>query len=161
MTVIGSLNWLANTTHPDVAFITNKLAKYVTDPQPVHYSGVTKVLRYLKGTVTHGIHFKRGTATNLSEVPPSHAFFTYTHKDVTVKLADLHSYVDADHTADKDDRQSVTGYVFYLNGAPISWSSRQQTYGALFSMKAECMDVYAAAQESKGLRAYSPNCKWN
>jgi hypothetical protein len=108
--IIGSLQSLANTTRPDIALITNKLAKYVTVPQPAHYSGVTKILRYLKVTLSLMI-FTSNEVLLLPcpEVSPPHAFLTFTHKDFTVKLADLHSYVDADHAADKDDRRSVTG----------------------------------------------------
>ena len=61
-------------------------------------------------------------------------------------------YVDADYANDPDSRRSITGYVFVLAGAPISWQSRQQVSVALSSMEAEHMAACAAAQEALWLR---------
>ena len=61
-------------------------------------------------------------------------------------------YVDADYANDPDSRRSITGYVFVLAGAPISWQSRQQVSVALSSMEAKYMAACAAAQEALWLR---------
>ena len=39
--------------------------------------------------------------------------------------------------ADIDDRKSVSGYVFILNGGAISWSSKKQSCVALSTAEAE------------------------
>jgi hypothetical protein len=39
---------------------------------------------------------------------------------------DLHLYVDSDHIGEKFTRCSMTGFVIYLNMAPIVWFSKQQ-----------------------------------
>ena len=57
-------------------------------------------------------------------------------------------YVDSDYARDIDTRRSVTGYIFLLAGAPISWQSRQQPSFALSSMECEYMAACAAAQEA-------------
>ena len=61
-------------------------------------------------------------------------------------------YVDADYAADPDSRRSITGYIFMLAGAPISWQSRQQASVALSTMEAEYMAACAATQEAIWLR---------
>ena len=35
-------------------------------------------------------------------------------------------YVDADHTGDKANRRSRTGFIIYLNNAPIYWLSKNK-----------------------------------
>ena len=54
-------------------------------------------------------------------------------------------YVDSDHAGDQVTRRSRTGFIVYLNNAPIYWFSKQQTlcetstYGSEFiAMKQAC-----------------------
>jgi hypothetical protein len=42
------------------------------------------------------------------------------------KEVDVRLYTDADHAGDKLTRRSRTGYIFYLNSAPIDWFSKKQ-----------------------------------
>jgi hypothetical protein len=42
------------------------------------------------------------------------------------KEVDLRLYVDSDHAGDKFTRRSRTGFVIYLNNAPVVWFSKQQ-----------------------------------
>ena len=42
------------------------------------------------------------------------------------KEVDLRIFVDSDHAGDKLIRQSRTGYIIFLNNAPISWFSKKQ-----------------------------------
>ena len=57
-------------------------------------------------------------------------------------------YVDASHASDIDTRRSITGYIFFISGGPVSWQSRMQTSVALSSMEAEYMAASAATQEA-------------
>jgi hypothetical protein len=36
-------------------------------------------------------------------------------------------FVDSDHAGDLVTRHSRTGFIVFLNGAPIYWSSKKQT----------------------------------
>ena len=49
LSVIGALLYLANNTHPDVAFSINLLARYSATPTHRHWKGIKHLLRYLKG----------------------------------------------------------------------------------------------------------------
>ena len=40
---------------------------------------------------------------------------------------DLHMFVDSDHTGDKLTQCSHTGFIIYLNSAPIIWYSKKQS----------------------------------
>ena len=54
---IGSLTWLSISTRPDIATITNILAKYTTKCTKGHLDKVKRTIRYLKGTKSLGISF--------------------------------------------------------------------------------------------------------
>jgi hypothetical protein len=61
-------------------------------------------------------------------------------------------YSDADWGADVDDRKSISGFVFMLGGAAISWSSKKQSSPATSSCEAEYMAVSHAARHAIWLR---------
>ena len=42
-------------------------------------------------------------------------------------------YSDSDWAGDKDDRKSISGHILYVNGVPVTWSSRGQKTVALSS----------------------------
>ena len=50
------------------------------------------------------------------------------------------------------DRHSITGYVFLLAGAPLSWSCQTQPTTALSTMESEYYSVRKAVQEALYLR---------
>ena len=106
------------------------------NPGELHWEAVLRITRYLKGTQTKAIVFD-GSVTNQD----TQGYFSYPKTEATI-------FVDADHAGHKDDRRSVTGYVFMLAGGPISWQSISQTTVTLSSMEAEYMAACAATQES-------------
>ncbi len=110
---IGSLSYLSVTTRPDITYSVNKMAKFCVDPSKHHWTGVKHILRYLKGTIQHGI--------------------TYTKQSSGECVA----YSDADWGRDLDDRKSTSGYLFVISGGPVSWKSKKQSSVALSTAEAE------------------------
>jgi histone deacetylase 1/2 len=110
--VIGALQYLS-LTRPDISFPVNKLAQFLQKPSQLHWIAAKRVLRYLKGTLHHGILLKR---TN----------------DLT-----LQGFSDADWVGDKDTRVSTSAYLIFLGDCPISWSTRKQRAVARSSTEAE------------------------
>ena len=55
--LVGSLNWLAQATRPDLAVITNLLAQQQNKPSPGHIAAAKHAIKYLKGTKSLGIAF--------------------------------------------------------------------------------------------------------
>jgi histone deacetylase 1/2 len=56
--VVGSLQYLT-LTRPDIAYAVNQVCKFMHRPTTVHWIAVKRILRYLKGTMNHGLHIKR------------------------------------------------------------------------------------------------------
>jgi hypothetical protein len=53
--LIGCLTWLSMSTRPDIATITNILAKYTTKCTEQHINSVKHVICYLKGSKSLGV----------------------------------------------------------------------------------------------------------
>ncbi|KAK4384379.1 Retrovirus-related Pol polyprotein from transposon TNT 1-94 [Sesamum angolense] len=90
--IIGSLQYLANDTRPDISFSVSKLARYTSCPDKTHWGALDRVLRYLKGTVSLAIHYGRFPAV-------------------------LEGYSDASWIAKNSGSNGCSGYVFTLGGA--------------------------------------------
>ena len=56
--VVGSLQYLA-LTRPDVSYAVNRLSQFMHRPTLDHWNAVKRVLRYLSGTLSHGIFLKK------------------------------------------------------------------------------------------------------
>jgi hypothetical protein len=50
--------------------------------------------------------------------------------------------------ADRDDRKSITGYVFAINNGPVSWTSHKQSTIAHSSTEAEYMSLSDSSREA-------------
>ena len=53
--LVGSLRYLADSTHPDIAFITGYLGQFSSSPQLLHWQAGLRVLRFLKQYPSPGI----------------------------------------------------------------------------------------------------------
>ena len=103
----------------------------MANPGPEHWSGVKRVLRYIKGTLDQGLKFESSSDCDIN----------------------LHGYADADWAGDATTRKSTSGYMFSLAGATVSWKSKRQTVVALSSIEAEYIALCLAAQEAIWLRS--------
>eukprot|EP00956_Cyclotella_meneghiniana_P000877 scaffold1009_cov67-Cyclotella_meneghiniana.AAC.1 len=60
---------------------------------------------------------------------------------------DLVCYSDSDYAGDPDSRRSVSGFILYLKGVPISWRSKAQRSVTLSSSEAEWVALSEAVKE--------------
>lgn len=125
--MIGSVMYLMLCTRPDIAFAVSQLSKYNSCHGQGHHNALNHLFRYLHHTKSKLITYGSFTTTLLG-------------------------FSDSSWAADVDSRRSVTGYIFYVAGAPISWKSQSQTTVALSSAEAEYMALCAATQEAVHLR---------
>lgn len=127
--VVGWLQWIANSTRPDIAHSVSQLSRFNASWTKEHWLMAKHVLRYLKGTSSIGITFG-GTSRQLSV------------------------YSDVDFSQCPGTRRSVTGYIFCLNNGAILWTSQRQQVVALSTSKAEYMAASEAARHLVRVRDF-------
>ena len=64
----------------------------------------------------------------------------------------IRAYVDSDHAGDNITRQSRTGFIVYLNSAPIFWSSKKQGSIKTSSFGSEFIAMKNCCEYIRGLR---------
>ena len=62
--LIGGLIYLVN-TRPDIAFSVGMVSRFVNNPTKHHYSVAKRILRYISGTVDHGMWYETTSIFNL------------------------------------------------------------------------------------------------
>jgi len=129
---VGVLMYLMICTRPDLAFTLSRLSKFSSRPGTKHAAAIKRVLRYLVGTQDMGIAFN---------IPSSSSPAT-----------NLLGYSDSDFAADLNNRRSTSGFVFLLNGGPISWKSKQQSLVTTSTHDAEYVGLSIASKEVIWLR---------
>ncbi len=55
--LVGSLNWLAHTTIPNLSTVVSLLAQHQSIPSPGHLEAARYAIKYLASTKTLGIYF--------------------------------------------------------------------------------------------------------
>ena len=133
--LIGSLQYLAVATRPDIAYAVNRLAACTANPSFEHYGAAKRLLRYIKGTRSLGITYR---AQSERLVGPMDSNFFFGFSDAAF--------------ANADDRKSISGYVFLSNGGAITWGSKKQNTIALSTTEAEYVTLSEAAREATWLR---------
>ena len=89
----------------------------------MHWQAIKRILRYLKGTLNHALHFQPTTPSSLL------------------------AYSDAGWLTDTDDSRSQYGYAIFHGSNLISWTSRKQKVVARSSTEAKYRSLaYASAE---------------
>jgi hypothetical protein len=98
------------------------------DPREVHLVAAKCILRYLQGTISYGLVIPRTAPTQLVV------------------------YTDADWVGCPDTRRSTLGYVVFLGGSLVSWSSKRQPTVFRSSTEVEYRAVANGVAEASWLR---------
>jgi hypothetical protein len=119
---VSKLNYLAQTTRPDIMYTMHQIAKYSSDPRQSYGEAILYLVRYLKKTQDLGLKFK----------PDPKKYFE--------------CYCDADFSGnwnkefapmDPSTAKSQSRWIIFYSGCPISWASKLQSQFALSTTEAE------------------------
>jgi len=122
--LVGSLRYLVH-TRPDLAFAVGYVSRFLEKPTTEHLQAVKRILRYLAGTLDHGLCYTRTTGK-----------------------ARFVGYSDSDLAGDVDSSKSTTGCLFFLGTSLVSWQSVKQRVVALSSCEAEYVAMTTAATQA-------------
>lgn len=119
---VGALAYLMTGTRPDIAYAVSVVSRNLNSPTKDDVQIVKRIMRYIKGTIDHGIKYTPDCD------------------------ADLKCYSDADHGGDANTGRSTSGILCMFAGGAISWNSKRQNVVAISSTEAE---IYAASETAR------------
>jgi len=125
--LIGSLLYLT-LSRPGIAFVVNRMARFMQKPCVEHLNAVKQILRYVAGTKDLALKYSRLPSFVLS------------------------GYMDSDYGGDRDERKSTSTYVFSIGLGAISWASKKQPTISLSTTEVEYRVISITAQEAIWLR---------
>jgi len=91
---VGSLMYL-KVTRPYLMFGVGLISRYMANPKESHWAATKWLLRYLKGTVEHGLFYEKGRKMSFT------------------------AYIDNNYAWDLDDKRSTTRSVFMIGTAAV------------------------------------------
>ncbi|XP_074328024.1 secreted RxLR effector protein 161-like [Apium graveolens] len=124
---IGSLMYAMISTRPDISYVVGKFSRYTSKPSSHHWQALSRVFKYLKGTMDYGLLY-----TGFPSV--------------------IERHLDASWISNKEDHSSTSGWVFLLRGGAISWTSKKQSCITDSMMESEFVALSAASKEAEWLR---------
>ena len=129
MEIVGTLQYAAISSRPDIAHAVNALSRQMQAPLRRHMVAAERVLRYLAGTPALGLTFYCGKG--LTDADP----------------VDVTGYADADWANDKTDRKSMTGLVVRIGPSVVGWKCQKQKTVAQSTCEAELYALAALVNE--------------
>lgn len=134
--LVGSLMYLT-ATRPDILFAVSLISRFMEFPKKCHWEAGKRIMRFLKGTLDHGIIYTK------------------------VQNPSLKGYSDSDFGGSQDDSKSTAGYMFNLGSGAVSWQSKKQNVVALSSAEAEYMALSFAGCQAIWLRGVLDNLNYS
>ena len=125
---VGMLLFLVKHTRPELSNVVRELSKVVSGTSKYAMKEFMRTTKYVLDTKDYGLKM----------------ILDSEKQDWQMTV-----YTDSDYAGDKETRRSVTGFIIYLRGAPISWKSRGQKSVTLSSTEAEFVALSEAAKEIK------------
>jgi len=129
---VGKLNYLAQTTRPDIMYAVHQIAKYSSDPRTEHGEAIIYLVHYLKATRHLGLKF----------IPDASKGFQ--------------CYCDADFSGnwnkefaptDPSTAKSRSGWIIFYANCPVIWASKLQSQVALSTTEAEYIAMSMALRD--------------
>ena len=113
-------------TRPDIAHTANILSSFVENPGNKHWNTAKACLRYLKGTKSETLIYRK------------------------CDKLDLNGFSDSDWAGNLDSRKSTSGYCFKLDNisGEISWASKLQKCVSNSTAETELNAVVEASREA-------------
>ncbi|XP_031101872.1 uncharacterized protein LOC116005775 [Ipomoea triloba] len=120
--IVGALQYLI-VTRPDLSFAVNQLCQHMHAPTDHHWEQLKRVLRYVKGTLSYGLH-----------IQPSNS-------------RELHAFSDSNWAGCPEDRKSTSGFAVCKKQRTVARSSTEAEYKVLADVCAEVTWISSLLRE--------------
>ena len=163
--LIGVLRWIVELGRVDINTEVSMMSSHLALPRRGHLDEVFHIFAYLKKKHNSEMVYDPTEVEidraafpredwsysiygddNLEEVLPLNMPIPLG-KSFTCRV-----YVDSDHAGDQVTRRSRTGFIVFLNSAPIYWSSKKQTSCETSTYGSELLAMKQATEFVRGLR---------
>ena len=161
--LIGVLRWIVELNRVDICMETSALASMMAMPREGHLAQVYRMFSFLRS--------HHNAVMVFDPTPPEIDSSSFTDEDWTTSAYGeckeeipnnapkprgigftMRAFVDSDHACDTVTRRSRTGYIIFLNSAPIYWYSKKQTSIETSSFGAEFIAMKLCCEYIRGLR---------
>lgn len=157
--IIGILRWLIELGRVDILTEVAMLSSYQASPREGHLNDALHIVAFLKKRPKLTIYFNpelpKLDYNIFNNTDPE--MFREQYRDAKEELpprmpkprgkpVTMTAFVDASHAADKKTRRSHTGFIIFVNRAPIIWYSKKQstiessTFSSEFIAMKTCME---------------------
>jgi hypothetical protein len=119
--IVGALQY-CTLTRPDIAFLVNQFCQFLHAPTTTRMIAAKRVLRYLKGTLDHGLYYTKGSLQ-------------------------LNAFCDVDWVGALDDCCYTTRIGVFLGPCLISWTTKKQAVVSCLSTEAEYHSMAIATMD--------------
>jgi hypothetical protein len=138
--IIGMLRWATEIGRVDILYEVSILSQYQTSPREGHMNQVLHIISYLKKNPKLTLYFnpelpRLDTSIFKSDREAFLEIYRDAEEELPFNMPQARgvnvmtvAFVDASHASNKVTRRSHSGYIIFINQAPIMWfSKRQQT----------------------------------
>jgi len=161
--LIGVLRWITELGRVDITMETSAMASMMAMPRQGHLEQLYHMFAYLK--------LKHNSSMVFDPTEPDIDESQFTREDWSATVYGecseelpsnmpeprgigftMRAFVDSDHAGEITTRRSRTGYIIFLNSAPIYWFSKRQTSVETSSFGSEFIAMKQCCEYVRGLR---------
>ena len=161
--LIGILRWIVELGRVDITCEVSMMASMMVSPRRGHLDQLFHIFAYLQQRHNSEMVFDP-TPPSINESHFEKQDWRYTPYGTAKEILPpnmplpkglgftISSYVDSDHAGDSITRRSRTGFIVYLNRAPIFWFSKKQGGIETSSFGSEFIAMKQCCEYIRGLR---------
>jgi hypothetical protein len=166
MSLIGVLRWIVELGRVDVCLECSMLSSHLALPREGHLYQLFQVFAYLKKYHNTEMVYDPSdpcvdeSAFELRDWTSSEFGHLQGKEELPPNMPEprgqgfvINAKVDADHASDTVTRRSRTGFIVYLNCAPVYWLSKKQTSCESSSFGSEFVAMKQCCEYLRGLRS--------
>lgn len=161
--LIGVLRWICELGRVDITMETSAMASMMAMPRQGHLEQLYHMFAYLKIKHNSSMVFDP-TEPDIDDTQfPKEDWTASAYGDCREELPPnmpdpkgvgftMRAFVDSDHAGELTTRRSRTGFIIFLNSAPIFWFSKRQTSVETSSFGSEFVAMKQCCEYIRGLR---------